>query len=43
MVTEIFRTEEGAKALDQGDYMKFGKLMVQSHESLRYDSELHFL
>ena len=35
VITEIQRTEEAAKALDKGDYNTFGKLMVDSHNSLR--------
>lgn len=40
VVTEIKRTEEGAKALQQNNYIRFGKLMVESHISLRDDYEV---
>ena len=40
VVTEIKRTEEGAKALQQNNYVRFGKLMVESHISLRDDYEV---
>ena len=35
VVTEIFRTEEAARALHNRDYGRFGQLMVESHYSLR--------
>ena len=35
VVTEIPRTEEAAAALEVGDYSTFGRLMVDSHNSLR--------
>ncbi|XP_062859803.1 galactokinase isoform X2 [Trichomycterus rosablanca] len=35
VIEEIDRTEKAAKALTSGDYPKFGKLMVESHNSLR--------
>ena len=35
VVSEIRRTEEAANALDEGDYETFGRLMVESHISLR--------
>jgi len=35
VVTEIPRTEEAAAALETGDYSTFGRLMVDSHNSLR--------
>lgn len=35
VITEIKRTEEGAKALEKNDFVKFGKLMIESHNSLR--------
>jgi galactokinase len=35
VVTEIRRTEEGAQALQERDFRKFGTLMVESHASLR--------
>lgn len=34
-VTEIKRTEEAAEALKSNELEKFGKLMIQSHNSLR--------
>ena len=36
VVTEIFRTEEAARALHNKDYGRFGQLMVESHYSLRF-------
>lgn len=36
VVSEIIRCEKAATALENSDYETFGKLMVQSHESLRY-------
>jgi galactokinase len=39
-VTEIIRTEAGAKALSNNDYKQFGQLMYESHESLRDDFEV---
>lgn len=39
-VTEILRTEQGAQALINNDYELFGKLMYESHESLRDDFEV---
>ena len=36
VVSEIIRCEKAATALENNDYETFGKLMVQSHESLRY-------
>ncbi|KAG9460733.1 hypothetical protein GDO78_019904 [Eleutherodactylus coqui] len=35
VITEIERTSKAAKALENGDYRLFGKLMVESHNSLR--------
>lgn len=35
VIGEIARTEEAAKALQNKDYRTFGKLMVESHNSLR--------
>ena len=35
VITENERCEEGAVALQNGDYSKFGQLMVASHNSLR--------
>jgi len=40
VVTEIPRTEEAAAALETGDYSTFGRLMVDSHNSLRDDFEV---
>ena len=37
VVSEIDRTIRGAEALKNQDYALFGKLMVQSHNSLRYE------
>lgn len=36
VITENIRCEEAALALENGDYSKFGKLMIESHNSLRY-------
>lgn len=35
VISEIKRTEEAAEALRNDDYVKFGKLMNESHDSLR--------
>ncbi|XP_056406069.1 galactokinase [Hyla sarda] len=40
VITEIQRTEKAAEALEKGDYRLFGKLMVESHNSLRDDYEV---
>ncbi|KAM5135481.1 galactokinase [Mantella aurantiaca] len=40
VVTEIERTAEAAQALQRGDYKTFGRLMVESHNSLRDDYEV---
>lgn len=40
VVTETPRTEEAADALEEGDYPTFGRLMVDSHVSLRDDFEV---
>lgn len=40
IITEIERTVAGAKALKEKDYAKFGKLMAESHESLKSDFEV---
>lgn len=40
VITEIQRTEQAANALEAGDYDKFGKLMVESHNSLRLVASL---
>lgn len=39
-INEIIRTEEAAKALRAKDYEKFGKLMIESHDSLKNDFEV---
>ena len=36
VVSEIDRALDGANAFENGDYELFGKLMVESHQSLRY-------
>lgn len=36
MIEEIQRTTQAADALKRGAYKEFGKLMVESHNSLRY-------
>ena len=36
VIGEIQRTENSVPALENGDYVKFGQLMVESHNSLRY-------
>ena len=35
VISEIQRTESAAAALQRSDYVEFGKLMNQSHDSLR--------
>lgn len=35
VISEIARTSEAAEALQDRDYTTFGKLMVESHNSLR--------
>ncbi|XP_013415913.1 galactokinase [Lingula anatina] len=40
VIQENLRTEEGAQALENGDFVLFGKLMVESHISLRDDYEV---
>lgn len=40
VIGEIQRTTEAAGALKKGDYEAFGKLMVESHDSLRDDYEV---
>jgi galactokinase len=40
VVSEIDRTERGAAALEGGAYGEFGRLMNESHESLRTDYEV---
>lgn len=39
-ISEIGRTEAAAQALNNNDYEEFGRLMYQSHESLRDDFEV---
>lgn len=39
-ITEILRTEIGAKALAENNYQEFGRLMYESHRSLRDDFEV---
>ena len=36
VIEEIERTAQAAEALKRGAYQEFGKLMVESHNSLRY-------
>lgn len=40
VISEIQRTVDANQALAAGDYAKFGKLMVESHNSLRDDYEV---
>ncbi|KAM9208309.1 galactokinase isoform 2-T2 [Dugong dugon] len=40
VVGEIRRTAQAADALNRGDYRAFGRLMVESHHSLRDDFEV---
>uniref|UniRef100_A0A8C5NZA6 Galactokinase 1 n=1 Tax=Jaculus jaculus TaxID=51337 RepID=A0A8C5NZA6_JACJA len=40
VVGEIRRTAQAAEALNRGDYKAFGRLMVESHQSLRDDYEV---
>ncbi|XP_076472479.1 galactokinase-like [Babylonia areolata] len=40
VITEIRRTDDAAAALEKNDYKLFGKLMVDSHNSLRDDYEV---
>jgi galactokinase len=39
-ITEIARTEAGARALSSNDYQEFGRLMYASHQSLCEDFEV---
>lgn len=39
-INEIMRTEEAANALKAKNYEKFGKLMVESHNSLKNDFDV---
>ncbi|XP_018417039.1 PREDICTED: galactokinase [Nanorana parkeri] len=40
VITEIERTAKAAQVLEKGDYKLFGKLMAESHNSLRDDYEV---
>lgn len=40
VVTEIQRTQDAAIALEKGDFQLFGRLMNESHNSLRDDYEV---
>ncbi|KAG8565714.1 hypothetical protein GDO81_012955 [Engystomops pustulosus] len=40
VISEIERTTKAAEALENGNYQLFGKLMVESHNSLRDDYEV---
>jgi len=40
VVTEIQRTLDAAVALEKGDFQRFGRLMNESHDSLRDDYEV---
>lgn len=40
VIEEIERTVQAAEALKRGAYEEFGKLMVESHNSLRYRQQL---
>jgi galactokinase len=40
VVTEIARTLEAAEALSRNDFVRMGRLMYESHESLRNDYEV---
>ena len=40
VVTEIQRAQAGARAIEQGDYEAFGRLMYESHDSLRQQFEV---
>lgn len=40
MVMEIQRTLDAAVALEKGDFQRFGRLMNESHDSLRDDYEV---
>ena len=40
VVTEIDRTTKAAELLEKQDYETFGKLMIESHNSLRDDYEV---
>ncbi len=40
VITEIARTQQAAEAIREGDWSLAGKLMYQSHESMRDDFEI---
>lgn len=40
VITEIKRTDEAAEAMEKNDYITFGKLMIESHNSLRDNYEV---
>lgn len=40
VITEIQRALEAAASLEKNDFVKFGKLMNESHDSLRDDYEV---
>jgi len=40
VVTEIQRTLKAVVALEEGDFQRFGRLMNESHDSLRDDYEV---
>lgn len=40
VITEIQRTLDAAAALEEGDFIRFGRLMNESHDSLREDYEV---
>ena len=40
VVTERQRTETGARALENNDYEEFGRLMYESHDSLKNDFQV---
>lgn len=42
VIGEIKRAEEAATALENNNYKRFGELMVQSHNSLRYNFTCDF-
>lgn len=47
VITENRRCELGASALEAGDFKTFGRLMIESHNSLRFETErfcwVHFI
>ncbi|XP_055677533.1 galactokinase-like [Lutzomyia longipalpis] len=40
VITEIKRTQEASEALSRRDFVTMGRLMVESHQSLRWDFEV---